>query len=150
MEDGIEIVCEEPCLKAALPVAGRELRSLAATLRQGAAAFYKQGLVPAVPQNIVLALVTDRESAALNKDTMGVFGPTNILSYPGSSGMAAELALAVETMLRESVLYGQEPAAYLVRLLAHGMLHVCGMDHGEEMFALQDKLMQSGVQSLER
>ena len=150
MEDGIEIVCEEPCLKAALPVAGRELRSLVAELWQGAAAFYEQGLVPAVPQSIVLALVTDRESAALNKDTMGVFGPTNILSYPGSGGMAAELALAVETMLRESVLYGQEPAAYLVRLLAHGMLHVCGMDHGEEMFALQDKLMQSGVQSLER
>ncbi|MDO9632355.1 MAG: rRNA maturation RNAse YbeY, partial [Humidesulfovibrio sp.] len=33
---------------------------------------------------------------------------------------------------------GQDPARHLARLLAHGVLHLCGHDHGPDMEALTD------------
>lgn len=99
-----------------------------------------------------LTLVDDREIARLNREFMGCPGPTNILSFPASersepdigpdSGNAAEylgeLALSVDTLAREAHLYGQPPLVHLARLLAHGILHLAGHDHGEAMDALTE------------
>ncbi|ADU62264.1 MAG: rRNA maturation RNase YbeY [Pseudodesulfovibrio sp.] len=107
-----------------------------------------------------LTLVDDREIARLNREFMGCPGPTNILSFPAfersgpdsgpdvdpdsgpDSGTMAEylgeLALSVDTLAREAHLYGQPPRVHLARLLAHGILHLAGHDHGEEMDALTE------------
>ena len=97
-----------------------------------------------------LTLVDDRDIAAVNEAFLGCTGPTNILSFPAAAdedGVAVpgeesadlgELVLSVETLARETVLYGQEPVEHLARLLAHGILHLTGQDHGEEMFDLTD------------
>lgn len=146
----VEILCQEPFLLSQLPASRQELKSLCAVLMEEAGRMHGEGLVPFCPERIVLALVTDRECASLNREAMGSFGPTNILSFPGSGGMPAELALAPETLLRESTLYGQDPAEHLVRLLSHGLMHVSGFDHGEAMSRAQDRVMQAGVHFLER
>lgn len=78
-----------------------------------------------------LCLVDDGKISRLNRENLGVSGPTNILSFP--SGDGGSLALSLDTLAREAALYGQKPLAYLVRLLAHGMGHLAGFDHGEEM-----------------
>ncbi len=145
-----EILCQEPFLLAQLPVSRQGLKGLAAVLMEEAGKMYREGLVPVCPEKIVLALVTDRECAILNREAMGSFGPTNILSFPGSSDMPAELALAPEMLLRESLLYGQDVAEHLVRLLSHGLMHVSGFDHGEAMSRAQDRVMMAGVRFLER
>ncbi len=150
MCSSIEILCQEPYLFALMPVSGRRLRHLVLVLVEEARRMHGEGLIPSCPEELVLALVTDRECASLNREAMGSFGPTNILSFPGSQGMAAELALAPETLLRESCLYGQEPEEHLVRLLSHGLMHVCGFDHSEAMYRAQDRVMQAGVRFLER
>lgn len=87
-----------------------------------------------------LTLVDDAGVAALNAKFLGCKGPTNILSFPeGDPDRPEELGalfLSVETLAREAFLYGQDPQEHLARLLAHGILHLAGHDHGVEMDTL--------------
>lgn len=77
-----------------------------------------------------LHLVSDGVMASLNKREMGLFGPTNILSFPGGPGQLNELVLSLDTWERESVLFGQNPEEYFILLLGHGMAHLAMLDHG--------------------
>ena len=101
---------------------------------------------------------------------MGVYGPTNILSFPendsnavflGSNFLGAHvsdtkqaavkkqrselgtLILSMDTLLREAYVYGQNPHTYAIRLLAHGLVHLLGYEHGEDMWELTDFLENS-------
>ena len=139
----IEVVCDEPLPCAQLPLARRSLEPLLKAMCLRAKELCEEGLLPEIPQGVVLALVTDREMTDLNRAAMGVPGPTNILSFPDGEG-TAELALDVAQLLREATLYGQTPMEHLVRLLAHGLAHVCGLDHGELMWRCQDELESAG------
>lgn len=92
-----------------------------------------------------LQLVDDGEIALLNKQFMNCVGPTNVLSFPAGEeeggdddGSLGSLALSVDTLVREAELYGQPPVAHLARLLAHGILHLAGYDHGDAMYDLTD------------
>lgn len=101
--------------------------------------------------SLEIKLVSDGEIARLNKEFMGCTGPTNVLSFPSENEAEAfggdgaeettylgELALSVDAVSRESALYGQPPVLHLARLLAHGILHLAGYDHGDEMYDLTD------------
>lgn len=96
---------------------------------------------------VALRIVDDREIAALNAEFMGCLGPTNILSFPeeisdlfgaGHAVRLGDLVLSAETVLREAFLYNQPYHEYTVRLLAHGLLHLVGYDHGPDMDELTD------------
>jgi len=100
--------------------------------------------------HFTLKLVSDAAIAQLNSEFMGCTGPTNVLSFPaedsdspevpvhdGESGAhLGEIALSVDTLARETRLYGQSPVEHLTRLLSHAVLHLAGFDHGEPMEAL--------------
>jgi probable rRNA maturation factor len=91
-----------------------------------------------------LRIVDDREMADLNGQYMGCLGPTNVLSFPGGDdGWLGDLVLSAETLVRESWLYNQDTHEYTVRLLAHGLLHLLGHDHGPEMEALTELAVDS-------
>lgn len=90
-----------------------------------------------------LHLISDAAMAAANAGHLGCTGPTNVLSFPGAPGMGGSLLLSLDTLDRECLLYGQEPAKHLLRLLAHGMAHLAGLDHGPEMDALCAALEQA-------
>ena len=81
-------------------------------------------------------LLTDAAMARANARHLGCAGPTNVLSFPGADGMAGILLLSLDTLHRECLFYGQEARDHLLRLLAHGMGHLAGLDHGPEMDAL--------------
>lgn len=86
---------------------------------------------------VELALMHDADIAVLNSVHLACVGPTNILSFPAAPpepGLGV-LALGVEAWRREAVLYGQEPEAHARRLLAHGLAHLLGHDHGPAMDA---------------
>jgi len=86
-----------------------------------------------------LRLVDDREMAELNALHMGCLGPTNVLSFPsGETPWLGDLVLSAETLAREAFFYNQDLYAYTVRLLAHGLLHLMGHDHGPEMDGLTE------------
>lgn len=105
-----------------------------------------------LPHDIALELVLlpDAAMEELNNTHMGCHGPTNVLSFPASTPLSAadgklgslpvagsldlgSLALSPDTFLRECLLYGQETEEHCLRLLAHGMAHLLGYDHGPEM-----------------
>ena len=87
-------------------------------------------------ESVDLYLLDDAGMAAANARHLGCHGPTNVLSFPGAAGMAGSLLLSLDTLARECLLYGQDPCEHLLRLLAHGMGHLAGLDHGPEMDAL--------------
>ena len=108
----------------------------------------------AAPACVELLLVRDGEMAGYNKEAMRCVGPTNILSFPpgdadpddpASGGsvpqMPGSLVLSVDAVCREAFLFRQEPREHLLRLLAHGMGHLCGLDHGPEMDSLCDNIL---------
>ncbi len=101
-----------------------------------------------------LRLVGDAEMATLNRDFLGLCGPTNVLSFPAADpdrpDYLGEMAVSLDTVSREAFLYGQDPAAHLARLLAHGFLHLAGFDHGPVMDALTDAAVQAVSQPDQR
>ncbi|MEG2172149.1 MAG: rRNA maturation RNase YbeY [Desulfovibrionaceae bacterium] len=92
-------------------------------------------------------IVRDGAMARYNYRHMGCAGPTNILSFPACAALrfgsqrsalsvpadAATLILSADTARREAFLYGQDLEEYTVWLLAHGMGHLLGYDHGVAM-----------------
>ncbi len=95
-----------------------------------------------------IKLTHDLEIAQLNQSFLGVFAPTNILSFPetcSDSHLSGQMVLSIEALYRESFLYGQNMTKYLVRLLAHGVLHLSGYEHGEAM----DRLTELAVSRIE-
>ncbi|MDR2051557.1 MAG: rRNA maturation RNase YbeY [Deltaproteobacteria bacterium] len=103
-----------------------------------------------------LALLDDGAMAELNMDYLGCAGPTNILSFPPASPFRREeaepdlggMALSVETVLREAMLYGQEPAFYTLKTLAHGLAHLLGHVHGEEMDSRAEGAARAALERL--
>lgn len=83
-----------------------------------------------------LYLLDDAAMARANARHLGCQGPTNVLSFPGACGVPGTLLLSLDTLERECFFYGQEPRGHFLRLLAHGMGHLAGLDHGPAMEAL--------------
>jgi probable rRNA maturation factor len=92
--------------------------------------------------HLSLTLLDDPGIAVMNAKYLDCQGPTNILSFPEADPARPEslgaLFLSVDTLAREAFLYGQEPARHLARLLAHGILHLAGHDHGPDMETLTE------------
>jgi probable rRNA maturation factor len=89
---------------------------------------------------VELIFVRDAEIANLNRQYLDLRGPTNCLAFPDArpSGtfLGGSLFVSLDTLHRECLLYGQSPATHLRRLLAHGLAHLAGFDHGEAMETL--------------
>lgn len=117
--------------------------------------------VGAPDARIELHLCGDARVETLNTVFLGCRGPTNILSFPDDNAAAPEpacggshgetcgyaangdfslgsLALSVHACEREARLYGQRVEEHCLRLLAHGLAHLLGLDHGEEMDELSE------------
>lgn len=104
-----------------------------------------------------LALLDDAGMEALHAERLGCAGPTNILAFPAVAAPRAgdcgppplgSLALSVDTLHRECFLYGQDEAEHCIRLLAHGLGHLLGHDHGPAMSALTDHLETAALELL--
>lgn len=102
-----------------------------------------------VPLGVTLA--DDAFVSRVNAAQLRCHGPTNILSFPAFDGTAgggeAQLLLSLDTLERECLLYGQDPAEHTLRLFAHGMAHIGGLDHGPEMDALQGAAFTAGMRA---
>lgn len=97
----------------------------------------------------------DARMAALNAAFRGKAGPTNVLSWPseeaaapGAARFLGDLALGWETCMAEAAAAGIAPADHVTHLVAHGVLHLLGHDHGAEaeaeaMEALERKTLAS-------
>ena len=66
--------------------------------------------------------------------------PQEQTDAPSDSGA---LRLNLDTLHRETLLYGQDPEEHCLRLLAHGLGHLAGYDHGPEMDELCSEMLSA-------
>ena len=104
--------------------------------------------VPCPPPAVELHLLDDASIGVANRRGLGCTGPTNVLSFPGGSDTPGTLLFSLDTLHRECLLYGQEPAEHALRLLAHGMAHLCGLDHSEQMDMVSQIFMDAAIQAV--
>ena len=92
------------------------------------------GIVDRSSAQINLYLERDGRMAELNHDFMSYPGPTNVLSFlAGRTDYLGEICISYDALRREAILYGQSLKEQAVFLLAHGLAHLLGYDHGQEM-----------------
>ena len=107
-----------------------DARQLAACLQQMLGRLHLEA-------DLELECLRDADIMDLNTAHMVCHGPTNILSFPsGEAGFLGSLALSVDCLRREARLYGQNITEYCHTLLAHGLAHLLGYDHGPDMDAV--------------
>lgn len=110
------------------------------------------------PPEVSVLLADDGRVRELNRDWRGKDSPTNVLSFPawepGTPFVAdgplplGDVAVALETVLREAAAEGKTPEAHLAHLVVHGTLHLLGHDHeaedeAERMEALEVRALEA-------
>ena len=128
-------------LNPTLPINKRELLSILEKI---------MSFLGLAEKDIEVELIDDRTIEELNKKFLGCVGPTNVLSFPAEDKHSPDflglLVLSVDTLSREIFLYGQEGTEHLVRLLAHGILHLAGFEHG----MLMDDMTEACIEEVRK
>jgi probable rRNA maturation factor len=118
----------------------------------------------AQPAEINILLTDDAKIQELNKEYRGIDKPTNVLSFPSfepeeifslkvendsSEPMVlGDIALAYETIQKESLSQNKPFDHHLIHLAIHGVLHLLGFDHEKDedatvMESLEVKILSS-------
>lgn len=82
---------------------------------------------------VELYLVDDFAQMRINEDYLECAGPTNIISFPSGADAPGIMTLSINAFIRECRLYAQDAREYFLRLIAHGLGHLAGLDHGAQM-----------------
>ena len=112
----------------------------------------------AAPGELVVRIVDEAESAALNRSYLGKNGPTNVLAFPvGDSPLPGEhaspgeptalgdLAICAAVVAREAAEQGKVLRAHWAHMVVHGCLHLRGYDH---MSAAEAAVMEAREREL--
>jgi probable rRNA maturation factor len=95
----------------------RFLRRISAELGQADAAF-------------TVVFVTDHAMRGYNRRYRGIDKPTDVLSFTGGDGYLGDILISTETAFEQA---RRSPSltfqANIMRLILHGLLHLCGYDH---------------------
>lgn len=99
-------------------------------------------------RSLTVALADDRRVRVLNARDRKKDKPTNVLSYPsGERDFLGDVVLARQTVWREAKEQGKRPADHVAHLVVHGVLHLMGYDHennvdAERMEALERRILR--------
>lgn len=122
----IEVEIEDEAWTAAVPDA------VAVVERAAAVA------LGAVEGDVVVLLTDDAAVHDLNLRFRDRDRPTNVLSFPAAESAAphlGDLVLALGVCAAEAAAQGKSLADHLTHLTVHGVLHLLGRDHVEEVEA---------------
>jgi probable rRNA maturation factor len=91
---------------------------------------------------VEVGLVGERRMAMLNRRYKGRRGAAEILTFDYGTGRGAspedprgEILICWKRLEARARGLRVSPGAYLLRLLAHGLCHICGYSHGTENLA---------------
>lgn len=107
-----------------------KLRTLSAFLEGAAAAARLRG-------EVSVLLTGDAQIRRLNRQFRRKDKPTDVLSFPapespGTTEVAGDLAISVETAARQAEDLGHALAIEVQILILHGLLHLAGYDHEQD------------------
>jgi probable rRNA maturation factor len=125
-------------------------RSLARDVRGAVRAAFE---ARAEPGGVVsVTLLDDPPMSRLNERYLGHEGPTDVLSFPlfePGEAVIGDVYIGIEQAGRQAAALGVPFREEIVRLAAHGALHVLGMDHPEGagrrssvMWRLQERIVE--------
>ncbi|HRY24052.1 MAG: rRNA maturation RNase YbeY [Geminicoccaceae bacterium] len=127
-----------------------------AALRAAAETYFSTGVPDRL--EVSIRLTDDAEVQALNRTWRGQDKPTNVLSFEGDDPglvdprtpsdapwLLGDVVLACETVTREAEADGRPVAAHLAHLVVHGVLHLLGHDHEDEVDALTMEGLESRI-----
>ena len=84
---------------------------------------------------LVIRIVDEPESRALNRQFRGIDEPTNVLSFPFAapprvrSKHIGDLVVCAPVVEREAAEQGKPLEAHWAHMVVHGVLHLLGYDH---------------------
>ncbi len=93
------------------------------------------------PINVSVALVGDEEIRGLNREYRGIDAPTDVLSFedsfitPDGFLFVGDIIVSIPYAQRDKGEGGLEE--YILFLVAHGLLHLTGLDHPTEQERLE-------------
>ena len=94
-----------------------------------------------IPEEISVALVSDRKISAIHRQFMGIAGATDVITF-----QHGEIVVSVETASRQAIDYESDLLQELRLYIAHGLLHLAGYDdHSEDGFREMAKLQNELV-----
>lgn len=104
---------------------------------------------------LVIRLVDEAESRKLNREFRGKDRPTNVLSFPSDlpsvvqSDLLGDLVICAPVVLREAAEQGKSARAHWAHMVVHGVLHLLGYDHQEQIDAdVMERLEREVLASL--
>jgi probable rRNA maturation factor len=92
---------------------------------------------------LVIRIVDEPESAALNEQYRHKVGPTNVLSFPVElpegveTPLLGDLVICAPVVVREAQEQNKLVQDHWAHLVIHGVLHLLGFDHIEDQQAEQ-------------
>jgi probable rRNA maturation factor len=113
------------------------LTELQALLVQTAAATLSEAS-HAVDEEATLVITNDRQVQRLNRTYLDIDAPTDVLSFPSGeidpetgATYLGDVIISYPRAAAQAAAGGHPIEAELQLLVVHGMLHLCGYDHGE-------------------
>lgn len=107
--------------------------------------------------DVVVRVVDERESRALNYRFRQKDKPTNVLAFPAGDGVESgglpdspekplgDLAVCAPVLEREAREQGKTAAAHWGHLLVHGTLHLLGYDHQDAAGAARMERLETSI-----
>ena len=100
--------------------------------------------------NVSLIFIGDAKMKVLNRRFRGKNKTTDVLSFPietNGKNLEGEIYISLPQVKRQAPLFGNKPEGEMLRLSAHGFLHLLGYDHHtaeekREMFAREEKYLK--------
>lgn len=93
-------------------------------------------------EEVSILFCSDKFMQTLNKKYRNIDSPTDVLSFENGESYededgttwkeAGDIVISLETLPKNAAYFEVDENDELKRLLVHGMLHLNGMDHGEE------------------
>lgn len=93
------------------------------------------------PVEVTVRVVDEAEMTALNGTYRHREGPTNVLSFPGDTVPGTDITLLGDVVIcapvvaREAAAQGKPAEAHWAHMVVHGMLHLQGLDHQDDVGA---------------
>lgn len=103
------------------------------------------------PVELVIRIVDEAESRALNKQYRGKNKPTNVLSFPFEAppGVACnhlgDLVICAPVVTQEASEQHKQPDHHWAHMVVHGVLHLRGYDHRDERQANEMEALEKQI-----
>ena len=95
---------------------------------------------------VCMRVVDEAEGAALNARFRGAAGATNVLSFPaGETDLLGDIAICAPVVEAEARAQRKTLDAHFAHMVVHGVFHLRGMDHGDDLRAARMEARESAV-----